>query len=241
MKIVVLNGTEIKGCTYNMKEMFLRAMGEGNEIKEYYFPKDCPEFCKGCKSCFFKDISICPHREYTIPIWQSILWADLIVVTSPNYVFGPTAQIKAVLDHYGSKWMAHSPEKELFFKQAVIITNAIGAGMNNAIKVIRSSLNYWGVPKTYVIKQTLFDGYWKDVSAKRKNKIERKSQNVANIIKERLGKSNVGFKTKILFFAMKTSQKLIHKSEIKKGNSETKDHKHWADNGWLDGKKPWDN
>jgi|GEM_PF-6513401 len=33
MNIVVINGTEQKGCTFSMKEIFLSAMGTGHNIK----------------------------------------------------------------------------------------------------------------------------------------------------------------------------------------------------------------
>jgi len=68
MNITVINGTEQHGCTFAMKEQFLAAMGAGHSITEYFLPRDCPAFCTGCKACFFKDISVCPHRAHTVPI-----------------------------------------------------------------------------------------------------------------------------------------------------------------------------
>ena len=38
MKITVINGTEVKGCTYGIKEIFLEDLREGNEIMEFYLP-----------------------------------------------------------------------------------------------------------------------------------------------------------------------------------------------------------
>ena len=104
MKITVINGTEQKGCTFAMKEAFLSAMGDGHGITEYYLPRDCPAFCVGCKACFSRDIGVCPHGRHTVPIWESIVSADLLVFASPTYVFHVTAQMKALLDHYGTKW-----------------------------------------------------------------------------------------------------------------------------------------
>ena len=54
MNIVVINGTMVKGCTYNIKEIFLSELKHDNKITEYYLPKDLPEFCCGCKTCFLK-------------------------------------------------------------------------------------------------------------------------------------------------------------------------------------------
>jgi multimeric flavodoxin WrbA len=238
MKIAVINGTEQKGCTYRMKEMFLDAVGRENEIAEYSLPKDCPVFCTGCKACFFADISVCPHREYTMPIWASVSAADLLVFTSPTYVFHATAQMKALLDHLATKWIAHSPEPQMFKKRAVIIANAIGQGMGNTAKDIKVSLDFWGVARTYVLKQALSQAKWDLVSEKRKAAIQAKCARIAAKAKSA---KNAGpaLKVKGLFFAMRLAQKMIDKSERKAGRERTADYLHWQSYGYFDGLKPW--
>ena len=62
MKCVVINGTEVKGCTYNLKEIFLDEL-KPTELKEFYLPKDGPDFCKGCKVCFVDSETKCPHFD----------------------------------------------------------------------------------------------------------------------------------------------------------------------------------
>jgi len=239
MKIVVINGTKNKGCTYQMKNMFLESLGKGHEIKEYVLPDDAPVFCAGCKACFFKNISVCPHSEYTMPIWNSILESDLIVFTSPVYVFHATGQMKALLDHFATKWMAHSPEKEIFRKRAVIITNAAGAGTKNVIKDIGDSLDYWGVAKRYSIKKGLFYTIWDEVSDKKKRAIRKQCKKVAKKISRPVKKPR--FKVRFLFGIMKLGQKMINKKLVKEGKSQTTDYFYWKENGWLNGKKPWIN
>ncbi|MDR2505577.1 MAG: NAD(P)H-dependent oxidoreductase [Oscillospiraceae bacterium] len=238
MKTVVINGTEQKGCTYQMKEMFLDAVGRENEVTEYVLPKDCPVFCIGCKACFFSDISVCPHKEYTAPIWASISAADLLVFTSPTYVFHVTAQMKALLDHFGTKWMAHSPEPQMFTKRAVIITNAIGQGMGNVIKDIKDSLDFWGVARTYVLKQALSQAKWDLVSDKRKANIRAKCGRIAAKIKSAKN-ANPTLKVKGLFLMMRLAQKMIDKSERKAGRERTADYLHWQAYGYFDGRIPW--
>ena len=238
MNITVINGTEQKSCTYTMKEIFLSIMGAGHRITEYYLPRDCPVFCTGCKACFFKDISVCPHSQYTVPIWESIIAADLLVFTSPTYVFHVTAQMKALLDHYGSKWMAHSPEGLMFNKQAVIITNAIGQGMGKTARDIKDSLDYWGVARTYIITQALFQAKWDDVANKRKNAFQARCERVAAKVKV-TKRVKPRIKIKWIFYLMKLVQKIINKSELKAGREHTKDYLHWKGNGWIDGKNPW--
>ena len=238
MNITVINGTEQKGCTYSMKETFISAMGGGHEITEYYLPRDCPVFCIGCKACFFHDISVCPHREYTMPIWESILAADLLVFTSPTYVLHVTAQMKALLDHLATKWMAHSPERPMFGKRAVIITNAIGRGMGKTAGEIKDSLDFWGVARTYVIMYPLLQADWEMVAEKRKAKIRAGCIQIAAKIKAAT-RVRPRIKIKCIFFIMKTAQAMIDRSERKAGREHTKDYLHWKENGWLDGRKPW--
>lgn len=239
MNVVVINGTENKGCTYQMKQIFLSELGRGHELREFYLPVDCPVFCTGCKACFHKDIRVCPHSTYTLPIWQAISEADLIVFTSPTYAFHATGQIKTLLDHFCTKWMAHSPERILFSKQAVIITNAIGAGMKSTAKDIRDSLDYWGVARIYGVCQALFDTQWDRVSDKRKETIRKQCKSICRRIKKRAGRVTPSLKTKFLFNVMGIAQRMIHRSQLKARYPETQDHRHWRENGWLDGTRPW--
>ena len=48
MKIVVLNRTEVKGCTWRIKELFLNELRDGNGITEFYFPKVLAVVLQGC-------------------------------------------------------------------------------------------------------------------------------------------------------------------------------------------------
>ena len=238
MKITVINGTEIRGCTFAMKEQFLLAMGDGNTVTEYFLPKDCPAFCAGCKSCIAKGMGACPHAQYTTPIWDSIVSADLLVFVSPTYVFHATGQMKALLDHFAPKWMPHSPDAAMFHKQAVVIANAIGRGMGKTVKDIKDSLDYWGVARTYAITQALLQGKWELVSEKKKAAI---AKGCAKIARKAKAAKDVKPRLKIrgIFFMMKMAQKMINKGEQKAGRPLTPDYLYWKKNGWLDGKKPW--
>ncbi|MDR1821047.1 MAG: NAD(P)H-dependent oxidoreductase [Oscillospiraceae bacterium] len=238
MKITVINGTEQRGCTFAMKEQLLASLGGGHTVTEYFLPRDCPIFCTGCKTCFYKDLSACPHAQYTVPIWESIMDAELLVFTSPTYVFHATAQMKALLDHYGKNWMAHSPQAPMFRKQAVIITNAIGQGMDKTVRDIKDSLDFWGVARTYVIKQALFQPQWEQVTKKRKAAIMARCEKTAARITSRK-RVTPTVKIKALFTVMRIAQGMIDKSERRAGREHTADYLHWQKNGWLNGKKPW--
>lgn len=63
MKITVINGTEKRGVTYRLKEIFLSEFREIADITEYSLPKDCPAFCTGCVSCILKVESCCKGHQ----------------------------------------------------------------------------------------------------------------------------------------------------------------------------------
>ncbi len=229
MNIVVINGTMVKGCTYNIKEIFLSELKHDNKITEYYLPKDLPEFCCGCKTCFFKDENLCPHSQYTMPIWNSILEADLIVFTMPVYVMRAPGQVKSLLDHFGCHWMVHRPDKLMFEKRAVILTNSIGAPNGSAQKDVKTSLTWLGVSDIKTLGIGLMEGViWDELSEKRRNKIKQKTLKLS---KKYQKEKNVrkSIKIKVLFAMCKA----MHKSVLKDEEVPSADNQHWIDNGWI--------
>ena len=146
MKITVINATEKKGVTYRLKECFLAPLRDKAEITEFYLPKDGPGFCIGCTQCFLTKQDLCKDAAKVRPIEKALLEADLLVFTSPAYVFHTTGAMKALLDHFGYRWMPHRPAKEMFGKRAVIITQCLGAGSTTAkrpAQILSSKPSSW--------------------------------------------------------------------------------------------------
>ena len=58
--------------------------------------------CLGCDACFKNlDEPGCVQRDHLLTVLERILAADLVVYASPVYVWGVTAQLKALFDrHY---------------------------------------------------------------------------------------------------------------------------------------------
>ena len=169
MKITVINGTEKHGVTYRLKEIFLDELRDRSEITEFYLPRDCPGFCIGCTACFRTYEDKCKDAEYTQKIEKALLEADLLVFTSPAYVFHTTGAMKAMLDHFGYRWMPHRPAKEMFGKRAVIITQCLGAGGKSAAKDIKDSLSWWGVSDIRVCSFKLMSEIdWEKIPEKRR-------------------------------------------------------------------------
>jgi hypothetical protein len=237
MKITVINGTEKHGVTYRLKEIFLSEFKRKADITEYYLPKDCPDFCIGCTNCFLKGEHTCKDADKIGNIEKSLLEADLIVMTSPAYVFHITGAMKAFLDHLGYRWIPHRPAPTMFGKRAVIITQCLGSGAKSAAKDIKHSLSWWGISQIGVFTGKLMsDIVWDKLPQKKQyeltNKTKRLSQKYARIDYAKAAHTN--FITKVKFLFCRLMQKSLHKAD-----PEYIDGKYWAEQGWLGSVRPW--
>ena len=236
MKITVINGTEKHGVTYKLKETFLKRFKDKAEITEYYLPKDCPSFCVGCTSCFMKGEDTCKDYTYVNTIEKSLLEADLIVMTSPAYVMHATGAMKALLDHFGYRWMPHRPAPEMFSKRAVIITQCLGAGAKSTAKDIKHSLSWWGISEIGVFSGALMgDILWDKLSEKKRKKLTGKVDKLARKF------SKINYKkpahTKLIMKIKFNLCRIIQKKVKKNGGG--LDCEYWQEHGWLDKSRPW--
>lgn len=229
MKIIVINGTEIRGVTYHMKNLFLEALGDQHEITEFYLPKDMPHFCCGCKTCFFRSELRCPHAKSVLPIWEAVKAADLLVFATPVYALRAPGQVKALLDHWCCHWAPHRPEPALFSKKAVILTNSAGAPNGDAQKDIATSLSWLCVPHIRSLGVNLMEGViWDELSEKRRAKITARLQKLATHYTN-LFKSHRSLKVRAIW----TMCKMLHKGTAKKQNPLSVDTQYWKDKGWI--------
>ena len=142
-----------------------------------------------------------------------------------------SAPLKSFFDLTFDMWMSHRPMKSMFRKKAVIVSTSAGAGAKSAMKDVEDCLFYMGVPK--IIKYGIAvqamnqDG----VATDKKNIIDKKANRIAKKLCSKI-KPSVGIKTRMMFHIMGMMQK-------KGWNSSQVETEYWKENGWLDGKKPW--
>ena len=230
MKITVINGQNHTGSTYNLGKMLVEKF-KGADVKEFFLPKDFSDFCIGCATCFMKDETKCPHYNKLKPITDAIDEADLLVFTSPVYVYHATGQMKAFLDHYGWRWMVHRPEEKMFKKQAVVIATAAGAGMKSTIKDIKHSMFFWGVAKTHKLGVAVRAISFDEIPKKRLEKIDKKLQRIAQKIKKTQENAKPKITTRVVFSAMAMMNK--------KGGLNPVDAEYWNEKGYTNGVTPW--
>lgn len=230
MKITVINGQNHKGSTYSLAKMLVEKFKEA-DVKEFFLPKDFSDFCIGCATCFMKDETKCPHYNRLKPITDAIDEADLLIFTSPVYVFHATGQMKTFLDHYGWRWMVHRPEEKMFKKQAVIIATAAGAGMKSTIKDIKHSMFFWGVAKTYKLGVAVRAISFDEIPKERVKKLDKKLERLAGKIQKTHGKAKPKITTRAVFSVMAMMNK--------KGGLNPVDAEYWKNKGYTNGVRPW--
>ena len=228
MKIVIIHGQNHKGSTYHIARMLADKLGD--DISEFFLPRDFGEFCIGCTNCFEKSETLCPHYEKLKPLTEAMDASDVIILASPVYVYHATGAMKAFLDHYGHRWMVHCPEESMFKKQGVCISTAAGAGMKSTNKDMLDSLFYWGVAKRYQYGNAVAAVDWNSVSDKKKKSIEKATSKIARKIQHNFGQVKPGIKTRGFFFIMHLMQK--------KGFN-PKDAEYWKEKGWTGKVRPW--
>jgi multimeric flavodoxin WrbA len=232
MKTVIVYGIEHKGSTYNAVQLFKKQLNiADSDLTEYFLPKDMPHFCMGCNNCFLQGEYYCPHQSHIAPINEAMLNAELIVLASPVYVFHVTGQMKAFLDHFAFQWMAHRPNKSMFYKTALIVSIGAGGGMRSTIQDMSMSLKYWGISHIFTFGYAVSAAKWEDVTEKNKMKMERMVKNISNKIKSKIYKSKPSIKMKLLFNIFRLMQK--------RNEMIPHDKKHWERNGWLEKNRPW--
>lgn len=170
-------------------------------------------------------------------IEKSILEADVLVMTSPAYVFHTTGAMKALLDHLGYRWMPHRPAAEMFGKRAVIITQCLGAGAKSAAKDIKDSLSWWGISQISVFAGALMrDISWDKLPAKKQAQLTGKIRKLAGKFAhiDTAKPAATGLVVKVKFLVVRMMQTSLHKA-----NPEYLDGRYWAEQGWLGSGRPW--
>lgn len=230
MKIVMIHGQNHKGSTYHIGKILADKLTSEQELTEFFLPRDLNHHCLGCYACLENEAA-CPFFEEKSVIAEAMERAELLIFTTPTYCMAPSAPMKAFIDLFFQYWLPHRPRKSMFSKKAVVISTAAGSGAGQAVRQVKKTLAYWGVPyvKTYALAVQASN--WSEVQNAKKEKIGRDMTALA----KRLRKAKTGKPSPYIRFLF---------SLMANGKKQNPDHMaaesaYWQENGWLDGAKPW--
>ncbi|MCQ2193338.1 MAG: flavodoxin family protein [Paludibacteraceae bacterium] len=120
MKIVVLSGSPRKGGN---TEMLVEAFVEGASLKHTVEVVSVNDYdlrpCVGCDVCFGPG-NRCPQKDDMALVYEKLAGAEMLVIASPVYFYGLSAQLKAVVDRL------HNPIRNTFHirKMALLLVGA---------------------------------------------------------------------------------------------------------------------
>lgn len=164
------------------------------------------------------------------PILAAMERSELIIFCTPTYVFHAPGQMKILLDHFAYRWLIHRPDLSFIKKQAVVINTAGGGGMRSTVREIKDSTDYWGIARTHILSQKVWDHDWTDLPASFRRSAERKVVRTARNVRRRAEHLTPSFKVRCLF----TFYQFLHKKQ----KMSAIDDAYWLEKGYVTG-KPW--
>lgn len=108
-KVIILVGSVRKeGNTDLLARAFAEGARENNEVEMISVADYRVNPCIGCNSCFEREGNACFQRDDMEKIYAKLAEADAIIIASPVYFYGLSAQLKAVIDRL------HTPLRNTF-------------------------------------------------------------------------------------------------------------------------------
>ncbi|KIX13335.1 iron-sulfur protein [Dethiosulfatarculus sandiegensis] len=101
MRILALNGspTMKRGMTNILLDFFLKgAEDQGALVEKVFLQKKKIAPCLGCYSCWVKTKGVCVHKDDAPDLLRKMRKADYLILATPVYLDGMTAQMKAFMD-----------------------------------------------------------------------------------------------------------------------------------------------
>lgn len=120
-KIVVLVGSMRKdGNTDLLVQSFVKGASKNNNVEVISVADYKVNPCIGCNSCFTREENKCFQNDDMTLIYDKLRVADMVVIASPVYFYGISAQLKAIIDRL------HTPMRNEFHirKLALILVGA---------------------------------------------------------------------------------------------------------------------
>ncbi|MBR3090089.1 MAG: flavodoxin family protein [Prevotella sp.] len=109
MNILIFSGSPRKGGN---TDLLVEAFAKGASQKHHVEIVSVHDYkvnpCMGCNACFKNKANACVQNDDMSLIYEKMSRADMLVIASPVYFYGLSAQLKAVIDRF------HNPIRDTF-------------------------------------------------------------------------------------------------------------------------------
>ncbi len=227
MKILAIIGARKNGNTsHTVREMCQRMQDIGEVDIEYLYLHDFElKYCRGCRTCFDKGETTCPHKDDLLIIVEKMKEADGTIFASPAFLNDVSGILKSLIDR--TAYFSHRPA--FYTKCAFIVTTTHATGNKHTRNSIAGSVFSMGF--YYAGSLDLKIPTVKGVPAftKDRAKINKAAKKFYTAIAE----DKYKHPSLISLITFKMKQKTWG-SEKEKGSL---DHRYWEENGFLDPKR----
>ena len=121
MNILILLGSPRKGGnTELLVEAFVKGASQKHHVEVVSVHDYKVNPCMGCNACFKNKNNACIQKDDMSLIYEKMAVADMLVIASPVYFYGLSAQLKAVIDRF------HNPVRDTYHikKTALLLVGA---------------------------------------------------------------------------------------------------------------------
>ncbi len=121
MNILVLSGSPRKGGN---TDLLVDAFVKGASPKHHVEVVSVHDYkinpCMGCNACFRSEDYACCQKDDMQIVYEKMAKAEMLVIASPVYFYGLSAQLKTVIDRF------HNPIRDTFHihKAALLLVGA---------------------------------------------------------------------------------------------------------------------
>jgi len=139
-------------------EAFLSPLRTAHSVKRVDV---CYQHVRPCWSCYAcQNNSVCVADDDMQQLYPHLAEDDIVVIASPVYFYGVTAQLKAVIDRCQHFWT--NPNQRKTARVGVLLLTAgapdgQGTGVGTTAAAVRIFLTCIGAPLTYVFAATHTD------------------------------------------------------------------------------------
>lgn len=121
MNILVLSGSPRKGGNTDLLvDAFVRGASPRHHVEVVSVHDYKVNPCIGCNSCFAREDHACCQKDDMQAVYEKAATVEMLVIASPVYFYGLSAQLKAVIDRF------HNPIRDTFHihKMALLLIGA---------------------------------------------------------------------------------------------------------------------
>ena len=121
MNILILSGSPRKGGNTDLLvEAFVKGASQKHHVEVVSVRDYKVNPCMGCNVCFKSKDNTCVQKDDMSMIYEKMAHTDMLVIASPVYFYGLSAQLKAIIDR------CHNPIRDTFKikKTALLLVGA---------------------------------------------------------------------------------------------------------------------